>query len=281
MEMTFEDAAQLQIGTRAHILDNGKPLNIAPGVNLEVETLDTTSGELNIDCGLFKVGDKTVLVVTGSTPRDYIDYNFRPFGILRTKGIKKSDSTAEYKQEFDELLAGLALPANDLHFGFLLLAARVLWFVKKNRTAIGTDKPDFIVGHSLGAAACQILGAALDVPTICFASPQVVKRKAISGDDNPFRASAHSQWKIFNVVWKKDFVTRGYRALRYRSLGHREVLEMHENYRVKLKLAKPKLPIHHFMADYLSLLKIDRAKPYQQVSMKWWDGTRPIPPEAP
>ena len=33
-------------------------------------------------------------------------------------------------------------------------------------------KPKFIVGHSLGAAIAQIVGASLNIPTLCFASPR-------------------------------------------------------------------------------------------------------------
>lgn len=57
------------------------------------------------------------------------------------------------------------------HRGFMNYAQLVFMFAKPL-------KPKFIIGHSLGAAAAQIVGASLKVPTIAFASPKVLSGKS-------------------------------------------------------------------------------------------------------
>ncbi|ETW11967.1 hypothetical protein ATO8_14912 [Roseivivax marinus] len=56
------------------------------------------------------------------------------------------------------------------HGGFLEHAQIVYTFAKGLR-------PKFVVGHSLGAASAQIVGASLAVPTIAFASPRTTKTR--------------------------------------------------------------------------------------------------------
>ena len=54
------------------------------------------------------------------------------------------------------------------HGGFLEHAQVVYTFAKGLR-------PKFVVGHSLGAASAQIVGASLGTPTVAFASPRTTK----------------------------------------------------------------------------------------------------------
>ncbi|SIS83110.1 hypothetical protein SAMN05421759_104138 [Roseivivax lentus] len=56
------------------------------------------------------------------------------------------------------------------HGGFLEHAQIVYTFAKGLR-------PKFIVGHSLGAASAQIVGASLAVPSIAFASPKTCRSR--------------------------------------------------------------------------------------------------------
>jgi pimeloyl-ACP methyl ester carboxylesterase len=51
------------------------------------------------------------------------------------------------------------------HAGFARHARAIVDF-------LGQTKPDFIIGHSLGAASAQILGCIYGVPTVGFASPK-------------------------------------------------------------------------------------------------------------
>lgn len=203
--------------------------------------------ETNQDVGLTHDG---VLIITGSNNlKDYLWYNLRP---LRTL------SRFRKLPELDRLTSEL-LPVHAYHGGFLLHAARVLQF-------LGRDRPSFIIGHSLGAASAQILGTALNVPTIAFASPQVVKRRFLKAA--PFREADHPQWAVFNIAWKQDLVARGYRQTGLRCLGHRKLLDM-ECWN---------LGIAHFVEDYLRLLEGDASKgPARAVPEHWRVPGYPLP----
>lgn len=69
-------------------------------------------------------------------------------------------------------IPGLKLvPLSDIrawHFGFLAHADSIYRFAFHHR-------PRFIVGHSLGGAAAQIIGYRLQVPTITFGAPRVYR----------------------------------------------------------------------------------------------------------
>lgn len=194
--------------------------------------------------------DDGVLIITGSNSLyDYSAYNLRP---LRTL------ARFRHMPEIERLTAD-GLPLEAYHRGFLLHAARVLNF-------LGREKPRFIVGHSLGAAAAQILGTALDVPTIAFASPQVVKRRFLK--PYAFRQPDHPQWNVFNIAWKQDLVARGYRLTGLRCLGHRKMLDL-ESWNIG---------IDHFVDDYLRLLDLDASKGADRlVPVSWRVAGYPLP----
>lgn len=190
--------------------------------------------------------DDNVLIITGSNSlTDYTRYNLRP-----NRFVRITDSRRRITNK---------IPYSNFHQGFLLHAAEVLQF-------LGSDVPDFIVGHSLGAASAQILGTALEVPTITFAAPQVVRRKFL--DQPALREGDHPQWNIFNVAWKQDFVTRGYRLTGLRCLG----------YRVVLDLESLNLGIDHFAEDYQRLLRKDAESAKPLVPTEWRDPSY-TPPE--
>lgn len=65
----------------------------------------------------------------------------------------------------------LLVPQADVaswHFGFLRHADSVFRFARHHR-------PRFIVGHSLGGAAAQIIGHRMRLPTVTFGAPRVYK----------------------------------------------------------------------------------------------------------
>ncbi|MEM6897288.1 MAG: hypothetical protein AAF576_07885, partial [Pseudomonadota bacterium] len=170
---------------------------------------------------------------------DYWKYNFRPNRFVRiTEARRRIADSIGY---------------DNLHQGFLLHAAEVLQW-------LGPRTPSFIVGHSLGAASAQILGTALNVPAITFAAPQVVRRRFLTRP--AFRKISHPQWNIFNVAWKQDFVTKGYRFLGLRCLGFRKELD----------LESTNIGIDHFAKDYQRLLKKDADKgEAREVPEDWRD----------
>ncbi len=227
--LTFDRAGELLEVHRDAILDgrNGGALRRVSRAGRHVDAALTADGN--------------VLIITGSNSwQDYLFYNLRPF------------RPVPRMPEIDRLTTDI--PLTHYHKGFLLHAARILKF-------LGDDRPDQIVGHSLGAAAAQILGTALAVPTICFASPQVVKRRILTEDR--FRAADHPQWNVFNVAWDQDFVTRGYRLTGLRALGRR----------VSLDLGSWNIGIDHFVADYRRLLALDRASGHPLLPEAWPDPT--------
>jgi len=198
----------------------------------------------HIDAGL--TADRNVLVVTGSDGwYDFLSYNLRPWRPLPDM------------PEIDRLTLE-DLPSAAFHRGFLLHAARVLRF-------LGDRKPDYVIGHSLGAAAAQILGTGLNVPTVCLASPQVVRRKYLQATS--VRKSTHSQWNVFNLAWRQDLVTRGYRATGLRCLGHRVVVDTHRAH----------FGIDHFVKDYEDILIKAEAYEVAGLPQTWPDPAFPGP----
>lgn len=115
--------------------------------------------------------------------------------------IPGSNDLSDWFKNFDVIdLAGKKFKAQDasrsrsgalFHAGFWLHTQQIHGFAKENKVR-------FIVGHSLGAAAAQILGVALNVPTVGFASPRVKKGKG------PVR---HED-KVLNICRTDDLVTR-------------------------------------------------------------------------
>lgn len=197
----------------------------------------------HVDAGITKT--RRVLIITGSDSwQDYMFYNLRPWRPLPNV------------PEIDRLCRDF--PEQAFHRGFLLHAARVLSFV-------GDEIPEYIVGHSLGAAAAQILGTALRVPTIALASPQVIKRRFL--EPEPVRRRDHPQWNVFNIVWAQDFVTRGYRMAGMRALGHRTVVDFeHRN-----------PGIDHFVEHYRDLVIADTLSPTPRLPNVWPDPTHALP----
>lgn len=191
--------------------------------------------------------EENILIITGSDSwRDYTRYNLRPNRFV---------PVSEGRRRIAE-----AIPYAEFHQGFLLHACEVLDF-------LGDDRPDFIVGHSLGAASAQIVGTVLGIPTIAFAPPQVIRRRYLG---QAGLREGHAQWNVFNVAWSADFVTQGYRFAGLRCLGHRAVVDFKGGNKT----------IQHFAADYLKLLSADAESAERQVPETWFDATVPIPPLA-
>ncbi|MEL7298835.1 MAG: hypothetical protein AAFM92_00490 [Pseudomonadota bacterium] len=210
--------------TRYSLLDAAKLLqetrNSIKGGLRRAPLVDVTAARANVAAGL--TGDN-VLVITGSRGgTDYAFYNLRPLRPLPAMAEIEEITTAD-------------LPKKAYHQGFLLHAARVKRFLAGRR-------PDIIVGHSLGAASAQILGAHFEVPTIGLASPQVVKRRYLEAA--ALRARGHRQWHVFNMAWRQDFVTRGYRELGLRCLGHRVVVDTNQQ----------NFGVDHFVSQYEDLI---------------------------
>jgi len=97
----------------------------------------------------------TLLLPGSNSVRDYLKFNLRPL-LLGHKQLRLSDDDV-----------GRGTSGTLWHQGFLAYAAVVAdWLIKERIT------PTFIIGHSLGAAATQILAKTYGVPGIGFAAPR-------------------------------------------------------------------------------------------------------------
>ena len=223
------DAAHILLNTRDAILEGRSDFTAE-----EIQTFKdcglkftgfqkVTEDRQNVAAGVLK--EKNILVVTGSQVRDYPLYNLRP------------NRSLSWRTEQDEIKALLGpWKIGDFHSGFVLHAARALKFLDGHT-------PDAIVGHSLGAASAQILGNHFNVPTVCLAPPQVIKKARLQTDD--MRKETNSQWKVLNVAWRQDTVTSIARPLGFRCLGHRVVF------------VKANMGIDHFVTNYLEMIEDD------------------------
>lgn len=97
-----------------------------------------------------------VLLLPGSNSlRDYLRYNLRPLNLGGQQLRLKDDGT------------GKGASGTFWHQGFLAYAKVVYDWLSEHKV-----KPVAIIGHSLGAAAAQILSKSYVVPAIGFAAPR-------------------------------------------------------------------------------------------------------------
>lgn len=100
-----------------------------------------------------------ILLLPGSNSvRDYLKFNLRP---LRLGNRRLTMSNGETERGASGTI---------WHQGFLVYARVIFDWLKDEGI-----KPNFIIGHSLGAAATQILSKSYDTPAIGFAAPRPKK----------------------------------------------------------------------------------------------------------
>lgn len=120
--------------------------------------------------------DGTLLVPGTNGPGDWFQFNLPT---RRTSGAKMG------------FPATGPVGKGTWYWGFLSFAALL-------RRALGNTRPSYIVGHSLGAAAGQILALHYAVPCLAFAPPKsCVTPERLAGED-----------RILSLVYPTDIVTR-------------------------------------------------------------------------
>ncbi|MEM1373895.1 MAG: hypothetical protein AAGF78_05890 [Pseudomonadota bacterium] len=131
--------------------------------------------------------DRTLVLIGATTLRDWLDYGVNvEWGGAASCGfpVVPGDSGTLY------------------HGGFLEYAQYVFCYAK-------AAKPKFIIGHSLGGAAAQIVGASLGVPALTFGSPAVTSTsERLDGEgwvQNVFRPDD----PIYNVLLPFGFRLMG------------------------------------------------------------------------
>lgn len=100
-----------------------------------------------------------ILLLPGSNSvRDYLKFNLRPLRLGNQRLIMSSDATER------------GASGTIWHQGFLHYSRLIFDWLKKEGL-----QPNFIIGHSLGAAATQILSKSYNAPAIGFAAPRPKK----------------------------------------------------------------------------------------------------------
>ena len=98
-----------------------------------------------------------ILLLPGSNSvRDYVKFNLRPLRLGDQRLVLKTATNAEK-----------GASGTKWHQGFLRYSIEIFNWLKKEEV-----RPNYIIGHSLGAAAAQILSKTYNTPAIGFAAPR-------------------------------------------------------------------------------------------------------------
>lgn len=129
------------------------------------------------------------------------------------------------------------------HFGFLKHADSIYRFARHHR-------PRFIVGHSLGGAAAQIIGHRMGIPTVTFGAPRTHKgrRKKIVGEG----------W-VLNLCRADDPVTGLPVTSGFRHIGTVRTF----------KTGRAVWPGNHPIAKYASLIAAETGERYARIETAW------------
>lgn len=98
-----------------------------------------------------------ILLLPGSNSvRDYVKFNLRPLRLGDQRLVLKHATASEK-----------GASGTKWHQGFLRYSIEIFeWLKREGKT------PNYIIGHSLGAAAAQILSKTYNAPTLGFAAPR-------------------------------------------------------------------------------------------------------------
>lgn len=174
----------------------------------------------------FLLTNNTLVIPGTNEASDWTDFNLK---IFETNGVKPA---------MDDV--GKLFGNTIWHAGFRAHAREILEFM-------GSLKPSYIIGHSLGAASAQILGSIWKVPTVCFASPMPRRGKAkLTG----------AGW-VINFVRNDDMVCRmPPKNFGFRRVGSVEVMHPTANHQggdhamphyidaIHIELASGGIPTH-------------------------------------
>jgi hypothetical protein len=98
-----------------------------------------------------------ILLLPGSNSvRDYVKFNLRPLRLGNQRMVLKTATSAEK-----------GASGTKWHQGFLRYSTEIFDWLQKEGV-----RPNYIIGHSLGAAAAQILSKTYNTPAIGFAAPR-------------------------------------------------------------------------------------------------------------
>ncbi len=140
----------------------------------------------------------------------------------------------------------LLVPQADIaswHFGFLRHADSVYRFARHRR-------PRFIVGHSLGGAAAQIIGQRMNLPTVTFGAPRVYKGR---------QPRLPGEGWVLNLCRSDDPVTGVPTLAGFRHLGTVR----------RFNTGRPVSSRNHPVADYLRLIENGDEARFARIEREW------------
>ncbi|MFL4470688.1 peptidoglycan-binding protein [Tateyamaria armeniaca] len=112
----------------------------------------------------YMLNNETLLIPGSNSLADYLRFNLRIWAL----GTRRLTFREEAKKQKVDKRTKLGFSRTIWHQGFLRHANKIHHWVGKNPR----DWPKVIVGHSLGAAAAQILSKTWAAPAIGFAAPR-------------------------------------------------------------------------------------------------------------
>jgi len=127
----------------------------------EPANFPASAGHKSIDKGdvqAILTRDNILLLPGSNSAADYLKFNLRLLNLGNRRLKLVSENT---EKGFSRTI---------WHQGFLSYAKVVFEW-------LGPRKPDFIIGHSLGAAVAQILSKSYEVPALAFAAPRPKKAR--------------------------------------------------------------------------------------------------------
>lgn len=200
----------MQLMKAARIMERGYNPN---GQGLNVRERHTARG---VEAYLLR--DGTVVVPGTNDPRDWKRFNFK----IGLKTLRFANTAARPGA------SGIRW-----HGGFLDHAEILYDWIK--------DKgPKLFIGHSLGAASAQIVGASLDVPVIAFASPQPKRDSRVFPGEH----------RVLNIKRSDDPVCKvPSTVLAFSTLGRTALL----------RPARFEFGLRHKMKHYMALLDLPGA----------------------
>lgn len=206
MRVKISDCAQLAL--------NSYDLSKAASKGMDVDGIKESFDEKGAQAVITK---DDILLIPGTNQFSDWFKNFDVYNILGERFSARATSRSSSGAQF--------------HAGFWRHSIQLHEFAKDN-------KVKFIIGHSLGAAAAQILGVILDVPAVGFASPRVKRGKGKVRHEN----------RILNICRADDLVTRVPPSeAGFRRLG------------MSVRLMPPSVEkgIDHTMPDYVNALSFE------------------------
>ncbi|MEP1352590.1 MAG: peptidoglycan-binding protein [Tateyamaria sp.] len=223
-------AAGMSIMTAAHMIDTAYHLN----------PLRPTAGDMKLNrefnvyvtkrCTVkgveaYMLSNNCLLIPGSNGLNDYLRFNLRLWGV----GRRRLSFREEAKKQDVETGTRLGFSRTFWHQGFLSHAKKIHEWVGPD----ANDWPEMIIGHSLGAAAAQILSKTWAAPAIGFAAPRPRKSQGAVELSN----------LSLSICRKDDIVC--YLPNAFHRVGQTRIL----------RHKRPKAGLNHDMEAYIDALK--------------------------